>query len=285
MTRLTSIIDSGSEGGWAAARSILSYGVRIGIRTNRPEMLDRMHEYLPPLWKPNTAPHVDRLFSLKIGGNGLRMRSRALHELLDDRAEAVSSKDLNDVLNVFEMRAKLCVAELARRRVFVHAGVVGWQGRAIIIPGRSMSGKTSLVVELVRAGATYYSDEYAALDTRGRVHAYPQPLEIREPGGTLQRKRQPEEIGGVVGTKPLPVGLVIVSNYKTGARWRPEKLSPGQAVLELLAHTVPARRKPEVVMPTLQRAVSKSIILKGVRGEAGEAAEFILKRLSSMESS
>jgi hypothetical protein len=35
----------------------------------------------------------------------------------------------------------------------------------------SYSGKTTLVSELIRAGATYYSDEYAVIDERGRVHA------------------------------------------------------------------------------------------------------------------
>jgi hypothetical protein len=33
------------------------------------------------------------------------------------------------------------------------------------------------VAELVRAGATYYSDEFAVLDSRGRVHPFPRPSE------------------------------------------------------------------------------------------------------------
>ena len=43
--------------------------------------------------------------------------------------------------------------------------IVTWgRGRAIVIPGRTFSGKSTLVAELVRAGATYYSDEYAVED-------------------------------------------------------------------------------------------------------------------------
>jgi hypothetical protein len=34
------------------------------------------------------------------------------------------------------------------------------------------SGKTTLVKELVKAGATYYSDEYAVLGGDGRVSAF-----------------------------------------------------------------------------------------------------------------
>ena len=168
------------------------------------------------------------------------------------------------------------VAEMARRRVFVHAGAVGWNGKAIIIPGRSYSGKTTLVRELVRAGATYYSDEYAVLDMQGRLHPYPQPLAIRKAGSYGQQKHPVETLGGVVGSKPLSVGLVIVSKYRENARWRPIQLTAGQGVLELLNNTVPARRKPEVVLPVLQKAVVAATILKGDRSEAAEIVNRIL---------
>jgi hypothetical protein len=190
------------------------------------------------------------------------------------------SRSLKTILETFEVRAKMHVAEMARRRVFVHAGAVGWHGRAIIIPGGSLSGKTRLVAELVRAGATYYSDEYAVLDVHGRVHPYPKPLAIRREGSGRQKRCAPEEIGGVTGTRPLPVGLVVVSRYKPGASWRPARLSEGPTALELLSNTIPARRKPRAVISTLERAVSRATCFKGVRGEAEEAARLILERWS-----
>lgn len=260
----------GDSSDWTAGRSVLAYGVRVGIRTNKPEALDHFSEYLPPLWKASSVSSVDRLFSLHIG--------KAVHVLFEDSDMTIRSRSLKRVLEDFGTRVKAYVAEMARRRVFVHAGAVGWHGKAIIIPGRSMSGKTSLVRELVRAGATYYSDEYAVLDIQGRVHPYPQPLAIRKSGSFIQRKRSVEELGGVAGDKPLPVGLVIVSQFQADARWRPRQLSSGQGVLEVLANTVPARRKPEIVMPTLQRAVSEATILKSARGEAAETVDLILKR-------
>jgi len=255
---------------WTAQRSILVYGVRIGLRTNRREALEQFADYFPPLWKPASTFVVDRLFSLRI--------EKSAHALFEDDELAVKSRSLRMIFEDFETRLKIYVAEMARRRVFIHAGAVGWQGKAIIIPGRSMSGKTSLVKELVRAGATYYSDEYAVLDMQGRVHPYPQPLAIRNHGSFKQKKRRVEELGGVTGTKPLPVGMVIVSKYKAGARWRPGELSTGQAVLALLANTVPARRKPEVVIPTLQKAVTEATVLKGARGEAKEIVSLILQK-------
>lgn len=258
----------------SATRSILAYGVRVGLSTNRTEILDLFSDYLPPLWKHSSASVVDRTFSLRVG--------KSKHQLFEDGELAMASRSLRRLLEYFATKAKAYIAEMARRRVFVHAGAVGWHGKAIIIPGRSMSGKTSLVRELVRAGAIYYSDEYAVLDLQGRVHPYPQPLAIRNPRTFVQRKRRVEELGGVAGDRPLPVGLVIVTRYQEDARWRPSQLTGGQGVLELLNNTVPARRKPEIVMPTLQRAVGEGIVLKGVRGGAPETVELILKRLEAL---
>jgi len=263
---------------WAISQSILAYGLRLGIRTNRPEFMDRLSQHFPPLWKPSSTSSVERMFSVRIGGGGSSNGKHNFHELFEDLERGEKSRSLNTILEDLERRMKMYVAEMARRRIFVHAGVVGWKGKAIIVPGKSLSGKTTLIMEMVRAGATYYSDEYAVLDMDGRVHPYPQLLQVREPGSGKQKKRTPEEIGGVTGTKPLPVGLVAVSPYRAGARWRPRRLSTGQAVLELLANTVPARRRPEVVMPTLHSAVTEAIVLKGVRGEADRVARFILEK-------
>ena len=58
----------------------------------------------------------------------------------------------------------------------VHAGAVLWGERALLLPGVTHAGKSSLVAELLRRGATYFSDEYALIDSEGRVHPYPRPL-------------------------------------------------------------------------------------------------------------
>jgi len=213
--------------------------------------------------KPSQHTHVRRFNLLYAGG-----------------IRAARSLDPELVISAFESDVQLYVGILARRRIFVHAGVVEWQGQAIVIPGRSMSGKTTLTAELVRAGATYYSDEYAVLDDRGRVHPYPRQLGMRVPGASEQTKVRAEALGGKVGVKPLPVGMVVVSRYEAGARWRPRRLSAGPGALEVLANTVPARTRPEESLTSIQHAVTNATILKGRRGEARETAEFILQSLS-----
>ncbi len=189
------------------------------------------------------------------------------------------ARDFDGVLEAFESHVQLTVAEYAPRRVFVHAGVVGWNDRAILIPGLSHSGKTTLVAQLIRAGATYYSDEYAVLDARGRVHPYPRALGIRLPNSGESKKLRAEEIGATVGSKPLRVGLVVSTNYKDGGRWRPRQITRGGGVLELMSNTVSARSQPELALTVLPLALESAQILKGVRGEAAEIVDSILAKV------
>jgi hypothetical protein len=159
--------------------------------------------------------------------------------------------------------------------------VVGWNDKAILIPGRSMSGKTTLVAELVRAGATYYSDEFAVLDERGRVHPFPKPLAMREGNSLKQTNYEVEHFGGSTGVKPLPVALVVVCRYGSRASWQPRRLTAGEGMLALLDNTVSARREPEQAMTALREVVLRAPVLKGVRGEASETAEMVLRSLDA----
>lgn len=267
--------------GWAAGMSFVSYGLRIGIRVSDPEAMDRLPDLLPPSVKPARGPKVERLYSIVVGGNGSsRAGTRRFNLLYANAVRMARSMELNQVLQALESDLQLYVAEGARRRLFVHAGVVGWRGRAIIIPGRSFTGKSTLVAALVRAGATYYSDEYAVIDSRGRVHPYARPLALRhEPEGRASKFR-PEDLGGPPGIKPLPVGLIVLTSHRPGAQWRPRPMPQGRAVMALLAHTVAARRDPQRALATLPHVASQALVLKGARGEAEEMVNSLLRKAS-----
>ena len=264
---------------WVGGFSFKSYGVRIGIRSNQQAGLDRALENLPHQHELIELPVVDRLYSIIVGGQGPRQNVRRFNLLYADHVRIARSVDATEVFDRLESDLRLFVAEVAQGRVFVHAGVVGWKGRAIVIPGRSYSGKSTLVSELVKAGAIYFSDEYAVFDSRGRVYPFPKPLEMRDSGEWKQRKVEVEAYGGKTATKPIPVGLVMVTKYKAGARWKPRTLSGGQAVLALLANTVSARRQPEKALGALRQAVADAKTLKGVRGDAATLANSILSTL------
>jgi hypothetical protein len=243
---------------------------------SHPDALQGVLDVLPPGWKPATTPVVDRLYSLVAGDAAPRGQTRRYTLLYEGAVRLARTMDGDAVVEALERDLSLYVAEHARGLLFVHAGVVGWQGLAIVLPGPSYTGKSTLVAALLRAGATYYSDEFAVFDRCGHVHPFPRPLSLREqPGG--RQKRYAIDIKGGAGTKPLPVGLIAMARYRDGARWRPRPLSSGEAVLALLANTVSARRQPDVAFCTLQQVVARAQAVKGSRGEADDTVEALLR--------
>lgn len=253
--------------------------MRFGVRVREEGALRLLTERLPPGWRRSRSQPVETVFSVVTGGGAPARGPRRLSLLYAGAARAARSRDVREVLERFESAVRLYVAERAPRRVFVHAGVVGWRGRAVVVPGRSLSGKTTLVAALVRAGADYYSDEYAVLDAEGRVHPYARPLSVREGAG--RTRRPAEAFGGRAGAGPLPVGLLVATRYERGARWRPRPLSSGEAVLEMLANAVAARSSPGRVLFALAAAAGGASAVAGARGEAERAAESILKSLGA----
>jgi hypothetical protein len=265
---------------WPAIASAQTYGLYFGFRTTAPDLLDAMMASLPEGWTYARSPRPDRLHSAVVD---LDVVSGEQYELYQDGTPIGRFSELELTLAYLAERLERHIVEHAQTRIFVHAAVLGWKGRAVVVPGSSTSGKTTLAVELVRRGALYLTDEFAVFDRRGRVHPFPKPLSVRNHNGAGPRQLKVEELGGRQGRNALPVGLIAVSPY--GAlRWRPRTLSPGRALLELLANAPAAQTYPARVVETLERVVLNAVALKGTRGEAGPAADAILRRLDALAS-
>jgi hypothetical protein len=180
-------------------------------------------------------------------------------------------------LEILGPQIRLTVAEHAVGRVFVHAGTVSWRDKAILIPGKSFSGKTTLTAELVKRGAVYYSDEYAVIDYQGFVHPFPKPLSIRtRPDDATQVEHDVEVLGGRSASGKSEIAMVLVTEYKPNAKWRPEVLSPARGVMEMIKNTASIRTYPTPVLDVLGQVARSSTIVKSPRGEASRCVEPML---------
>ncbi len=260
---------------WTAGLAFVSHGARIGLRVSDASVLNRLPGLLPPGWQPAASPVVDNLYSLKIAAASPRSDVRRYHMLYQGIERLARTHDLEEALAALQSDLHTQVAAWARERLFVHAGVVGWGGKVVVIPGRTFSGKSSLVAALVRAGATYFSDEYAVFDADGCVHSYAKPLSLRDEEGSPQGTYPIEALGGQAATEPLPVGMIVSTQYQEGARWRPRLLSPGRAMLTLLDNTVQVRKQPQTAMQTLQKAALGAEAFGSKRGEADQVAAWL----------
>lgn len=97
---------------------------------------------------------------------------------VDDVAVASACQAISLVPDIIRALDEVVIQHLTTLHA-VHAGAVLWGERILLLPGITHSGKSSLVAELLRRGATYFSDEYALVDSEGHVHPYPRPLLLR----------------------------------------------------------------------------------------------------------
>jgi hypothetical protein len=241
-----------------------SYGVVAQLACDDPELFVAAQAMLPPQWR-----RVDASPSIHFGlstdglitvGGGRADRSPHRESLLLKLASVVRHR----------------IALEAPGLTFVHAGVVAVGGCGIVIPGRTYTGKSMLVAELVRLGATYLSDEYAVIDGDGRVVPFAKPLSIRtgrgEPLGRLvdvPRER--------VAQHPVRAGVIVLTAYAPEAEWNPSVRSTGEGAMALLQNTVSARRTPGSALGAVGRVARDAVVLSGLRGEASDAAPLLIE--------
>ena len=200
--------------------------------------------------------------------------------LIKDGRRIASGRSRKKFIQLVDSMICVAVGEYAHDLVFMHAGVVGWKGKAIIVPANSFQGKTTLVAELVRKGATYYSDEFAIFDKDGLVHPFTRPLSMRtrsENGRLRAHELTAELLGGTYGTEPIPVGTVLITEYVPNARWTPKILSPGSGVLRMMPHTLPLRHRPDFTLHVLNKIASHAIIASSPRGSAESFTKTLFK--------
>jgi hypothetical protein len=147
-------------------------------------------------------------------------------------------------------------AVLHSRRLCIHAGVLSHRGGALVIPGTSGHGKTTLVAALVQAGFGYLSDEVLALD-RGDATLVPfaRPLAIgADVWSLLQLDPAERPAPGREGfVDPLAIGQRgqattvsdIVLSRRTGGPPRVERVTGAEAVAALLRHSFNHFQAPE----------------------------------------
>jgi hypothetical protein len=252
-----------------------AFGVRISIKAEDPKMLSKIRENLPLL----IPTSLDLSYQKEVEIRYVLQSPNGLFEFYENDELIVDGGiDEKSFVNYFLSCLRLKVAENAVARVFIHAGVVGWNDKAIVIPADSYGGKTTLVSKLIASGAAYYSDEYAVFDENGFVHPYPKTLSVR---GIIDDDVQKEipavEFGGVLGSTPIPVGLVLFTRFEQDTCWQMEELSTSHGVLKILAHTIPIRRDPKFALGVLSKALGSATILSGSRGEADKAVNEIKK--------
>lgn len=261
--------------------SFQSFGVKIGVRAELNETILEVKNELSKI-NPNgfeiiDDSQVEHLFEIKPNKS---KKDKKLEILKNGERLTVWEPEISP-FEYLQSQIRLTVAEYAESKVFLHAGAVSWKGQAILLPARSFSGKSTLVAELVKKGALYYSDDFAILDQDGMLHPFHRQISLRRSEGDFQQVDFPlESFGGKSGSEPIPIGIVLITKYERGNKnpknWKPRILGSGQGIMEVLSHTIPIRYNPKFSLEVLNKVSKRAIICKSQRGDASTFAALLL---------
>jgi hypothetical protein len=262
----------------AAGGSFSCFGASFGLRGNDSSFLSVISDWLPPGTQRTSDLLVDTIYSFLSPPASTNTRVRRFYMLYENAILVKKGLAFTDLFDSFENAINLHVSQHAQRYAFVHAGVIAWRGRAIVMPGASCSGKSTLVKAFLDAGADYLSDEFAVFDDLGRIHAFPRPISLRMSAGT-KKKLTAEELGASTIHNSIPLGMVVATRYSRSTRWRPREMSRGQAILSLLANSMSGQRAPKSNFEILRTATHDCVALRGRRGSAGEVVKACIREL------
>ena len=238
--------------------------------------------------------HADGTVSIGVGGYGVAARLTGPRDLVDHLLSAappgLGRRALHDppvahyVVDERSSRRfwrdlQLVVATHSTTHVFIHAGAVAIGGRVLLIPGRSHTGKSTLVWALLELGATYLSDEYALLDRQGWCHPYPRPLSLRGEPGTPPT----QALATTVAQGKARVVAIVVTEFRPGAAWSPRPLSPGETVLALMDNAVSARVRTAEVLESVTAVARGARGIASERDEAQAVAEWLVTELDRLD--
>jgi hypothetical protein len=239
------------------------------------DALDRC--IFPPIPRSETLPDSPEIdIRLDQGVHGIDI---VLNHQRDGSAKTVGDA----VLATIKALDDAVVQRLKTLRA-VHAGAVLVEGRALLLPGSTHAGKSSLVAELLRRGASCFSDEYALIDGSGRIHPYPRPLLVRD-GRPQQTLVLPEELNSKYAIAPASIGWIFAVEFVSGGEWHVRQMPQSEAVMLLLRNTPHEAGQSPQLLEMFLKVASGTICFSGRRGEAAQAAEKILQLVTASPSS
>ena len=253
--------------------AVSCYGVEIRlVDAANAGVCERLRAVLAPEFGAPVGGDSDLVSYLISVGSG-ETAEEPEYQVTRDGEEVLTSAPEDELLWWLRQDFDTSVARRSRELLFVHAGVVGWRGLAILVPGRSNAGKSTLVAELVRRGAVYYSDEFAVLDEDGLVHPYRRPLVI---GDERQSPSDLRLLRDDTAMAPLPIGLIVAGEYDPRVAWRPTIVRGARTVLPLIDGTALAREESERMLQLAARLAPTVVTLQGTRPDASGVAAQLL---------
>ena len=245
--------------GWTEGFSFLAYGALFGIRTNDAEILEPLKELVMSLeWSLSDESVVDSLVSVRVGPPARRGRKN-YHLLYWGAGRLMRTLDLNEIMEFFQERFKGIAQQFSPNDLFIPGAVVSHNDRHLVLPAQVDSGLNELLEALEGRGASCLTRNVFGISDSGGLKG--------ENGHDLVDAKN--------------VLVVFTEHSKRNKTLRGRAISPGNAALLLLGSGVGVASRAQKALSTVAAFSQRVESLKGKRGEAQQAADYLLKKLSS----
>lgn len=161
---------------------------------------------------------------------------------------------------LFEWGLNWCISNRAHRYLILHSAVVEKDGRALLLPARPGSGKSTLTAALLHRGFRLLSDEHVLIRPEdGRLVPIPRPIALKNESISIIRELGPDLVlgptfhdtqkGDVAHLRPsedcvrraeetaLP-SAVVFPKFDSGGPTRLEPVAKAAAMMELVENAV-----------------------------------------------
>lgn len=258
-----------------------AFGAVVEITSPDRETLEQCTATLPGYWLKSEGRRPDICFNI----------NTPTHELEGERHFLFQENGIPlrftingaQAQHLLAKRMDYLLGAYARDCAFLHSGIVLHEKQAILIPGLSHAGKSTLTAALVQIGAHYVSDDIAVLDRGGRAYFLSRAVNLRQDVAEMFDLPSAAH-AECLHEGTVPVKAIMLLNYhKSESSLKLSPLSKGEAVLQLIANSMNGRQQPETVIHCCGAAVRQAICCQGVRGEAETVAPLILSYINDKE--
>lgn len=169
--------------------------------------------------------------------------------------------------------------------IWLHAGSATSDSGALVLPGSWGRGKSSLILELVRRGWSFMSDDVVPLDPfSGVVLPFPATPHVRnKTDKELSRDRLGEIEKSVVpldadtvADGPVPLSMIVMPHYEKGAETELQPLRPAEAVGELLENCLSFAKNEDATIRQLCTLVETLPVFRIRFDDFAEATDVLI---------
>ena len=285
---------------WIAEDHYRMLSLAFTVRSAEKRFAERLSWHLAPFRRPE--PEVQALpVDMFVQGKDLGA-DRPLYSLFLANELRYAERDVDEVLAYAVWMLHAEISAQVRDLLLIHAGAVAREGAAILLPGKAGSGKSTLVLALLRRGFAYLSDELGAIDpvTR-RIYPFEKRIGLDHAAlahfgdlethlqdqaapelDTEKRHVRPEDVGARVSGPVEPRSIVFLSDDRSG----PPRLTPvprAETVMRLAENSTNLYRFGERGVILLADIVQMTQAYALTGGSSIERAECLDERLTSGE--